>query len=692
MNDKKDKKISIIVIDDEQVDINQTIESCLIQSYKNIEIFVLQNKKDDSFLTDNIKNIKFFKCCDNEINKKIFAIKKCSGDLIVFLEKGNKFFNDKSLYELIEIWNEYNGLDILSFNYFYYNRVDNLFIKPTDDEQIKNNLILSKRIDFFISNLNYGLSFNFEKIYNTAFLKKVIKEVENKAFDDNGALNCFLFLKARKIATTKYVGCVLDFGLKHETPITVEDEIKSKEHLQKVKNTIQNITELIKQDTEYEKFKDFFDYFLFKKNIIYYLKEKENLVNLKTNNLFDLFCETFPFSCEIDILKKKLSSSRKNKKKESHYKYDVSVIIPIYNTEQYLEKCIESIIKNIKEKIKIQIILINDCSPGNVQELFTKKFQKYNFIRLYNNKHNMGSLFSRLKGLLYVDSPWVHFVDADDLVEENAYSFLGKTKNNIDCVFANYNILFDDRKIEKNHGFRNKIIKTPLEFYLKNTKLNRSLWNKIFRIDICVKSINEVMVTNTSVSDDHFLNIIFLSSSKRMKIVNNRIYSYYMSNEESVSASIEYKEKEKFKIKNFISSCGEKENLKLLKYIDQRELSYININNFMNQKLSNKKIRYYWNVNKYSDSTYCFIPLIKKEFNLLSEQFSKSPNVFYPLKIDKIITENLYNNESLIFFKESLWNSSPKRKFGFSLLRYIKIIFSNNPLYLMKEIYKKIFK
>ncbi len=108
----------------------------------------------------------------------------------------------------------------------------------------------------------------------------------------------------------------------------------------------------------------------------------------------------------------------------------VSVIIPVYNVEKYLEKCLSTVInQTLKE---IEIICINDGSSDNSFNILEKYSEKDNRIFIINNKENRGGGFSRNEGLEIAKGEYVSFIDADDWVEEDMLEYVyneSKSKN-----------------------------------------------------------------------------------------------------------------------------------------------------------------------------------------------------------------------------------------------------------------------
>lgn len=133
----------------------------------------------------------------------------------------------------------------------------------------------------------------------------------------------------------------------------------------------------------------------------------------------------------------------------------VSVIIPIYNTEKYLEKCIESVINQTFKNL--EIILINDCSTDGSLEII-KKYEKIDKrIKVINLLKNVGQRKGRNIGYDNAEKEYITNIDSDDFLEEDAIekNFNFMKKNDLDIVIYDMYYFFEDGRIEKQN--KNKI-------------------------------------------------------------------------------------------------------------------------------------------------------------------------------------------------------------------------------------------
>lgn len=100
----------------------------------------------------------------------------------------------------------------------------------------------------------------------------------------------------------------------------------------------------------------------------------------------------------------------------------VSVIIPVYNTEKYLRKCLDSVCNQTLSDI--EIICVNDCSPDNSLEILNEYAQKDNRIKVINFEENKGVSIARNTGIDSATGEFIGFVDADDFVDLDFYEKL----------------------------------------------------------------------------------------------------------------------------------------------------------------------------------------------------------------------------------------------------------------------------
>lgn len=130
----------------------------------------------------------------------------------------------------------------------------------------------------------------------------------------------------------------------------------------------------------------------------------------------------------------------------------VSVIVPIYNSEKYLKKCLDSLVGQTLDDI--EIILINDGSTDNSESIIQEYTEKYNDKIKYISQKNSGQAIARNNGIKIAQGEYIAFVDSDDYIEKNTYEILWNEVAEKKCDILCFNHYTDKNGIiEKNGGF-----------------------------------------------------------------------------------------------------------------------------------------------------------------------------------------------------------------------------------------------
>ena len=227
----------------------------------------------------------------------------------------------------------------------------------------------------------------------------------------------------------------------------------------------------------------------------------------------------------------------------------VSIIVPVYNVEKYLERCLESLINQTYRNI--EILIVNDGSTDNSKKICEKYKEMDSRIRLINKK-NQGLGMARNTGLEYITGKYVLFVDSDDYVERNLVELVYKIaeENNCDFVrFHNYreDITTGEKKIRKSpleEGFYSKEdikqkILLPIIGVLPNQTGNdfvgMSVWRNLYRASVIRKENLKFVSEREFISEDVIFNISFFDVSSRAYVINIPLY-HYIVNDNSLTA------------------------------------------------------------------------------------------------------------------------------------------------------------
>lgn len=203
----------------------------------------------------------------------------------------------------------------------------------------------------------------------------------------------------------------------------------------------------------------------------------------------------------------------------------VSVIIPAYNAEKTIEKCLDSLFnQTLKE---IEIIVINDCSKDNTLKIL-KKYK--NKIKLIDNKKNLGPAGSRNKGLDVAQGKYIGFVDADDWVAPNMYELMSSKMNDeVDLVACSrINVTKNGEKpiINKNKD-------TDAKAFTKTSNYN---CDKLFKREIIEKH-HLRLPEQYSYAEDFAFGIRYKYYANKMCILEEPLYYYLADSEGSITNS-----------------------------------------------------------------------------------------------------------------------------------------------------------
>ena len=219
----------------------------------------------------------------------------------------------------------------------------------------------------------------------------------------------------------------------------------------------------------------------------------------------------------------------------------VSVIVPIYNVEKYLDKCLESLLKQTLKEI--EIIAINDGSTDRSVEIIQKYINKFN-IKLIN-KTNGGLSSARNVGLENAIGEYIAFVDSDDFIHENMFKELYINSQGSDIVFCGYNKFYFN-KTEGSDIFKKLKLFEENKKYLGVEIYKHELvtvWNKIYKREFLEK--NDFKFIEGIIHEDDEFSLKVFSKAKNVKFIKNNFYFYRLDNQNSITKNIDFIKKEK---------------------------------------------------------------------------------------------------------------------------------------------------
>lgn len=215
----------------------------------------------------------------------------------------------------------------------------------------------------------------------------------------------------------------------------------------------------------------------------------------------------------------------------------ISIIIPVYNAEDKIERCIKSVLD--QDFQDYEAIFVNDGSSDNSKAILDEYAQKDPRIKVIH-KENTGVSDTRNCGLSIAKGQYIQFMDADDWLADNAMRSLSRAMedNNCDLVVADFyrvvgNNLARKGSISNNvtlslQEYAQLMMESPADYYYG------VLWNKLYRSDI-IKNNNILMDKELSFCEDFVFNLEYLLHCKKITTLQIPIY-YYVKTEGSLVA------------------------------------------------------------------------------------------------------------------------------------------------------------
>lgn len=217
--------------------------------------------------------------------------------------------------------------------------------------------------------------------------------------------------------------------------------------------------------------------------------------------------------------------------------YKLSVIIPVFNAEDYIKECLDSVVDQSLGIDNIEVIIVNDNSCDSTLDIISQYTDKYPSFKLISNKSNLGPGESRNMALKEVSSDYVTYLDADDFISQNAYEdALSKINEfNADLLIYNWETYTGSDYVEPINIHQQNTLENKLITDIKqNPKLFLSTapWNKIYH-----RSLFKYLKFSKGFYEDNIVAILALINAKRIFLSKNSIY-YYRKNSDSTTENI----------------------------------------------------------------------------------------------------------------------------------------------------------
>lgn len=231
----------------------------------------------------------------------------------------------------------------------------------------------------------------------------------------------------------------------------------------------------------------------------------------------------------------------------------VSIIVPVYNVEKYLERCLDSIINQTFKDI--EVIALNNGSTDNSLNILLEYAEKDKRIKVIDN-YNLGVSEARNIGIREANGKYIVFVDSDDWIDKNMIEVLHSNivKNDSDLVMCTYVREFSNHSKEKvfnlpeiniytDNEVKSQLLRKligPIGSELANPEYLDALgtaWAKMYKTSILKeKNLRFVDLNEIGSGEDTLFNIYVLNELKKVILLNKPMYHYWRGNENSITS------------------------------------------------------------------------------------------------------------------------------------------------------------
>ncbi len=209
----------------------------------------------------------------------------------------------------------------------------------------------------------------------------------------------------------------------------------------------------------------------------------------------------------------------------------LSIVVPVYNVEQYLVKCLDSILS--QTLTDFEVIAIDDGSPDNCGKILDEYAQKDTRIRVIH-KENGGVSSARNTALDIAQGEYIGFVDSDDYIDPDMYEYLVDSikKSGCDIVICGYHEVSNDEIKDIKICEREALItsREGILGLIEDKTYRGYLWNRLYKREL----FDGIRFPETVVMEDLYVNHLLFEKVDKIHLLDKSLY-YYIRREDSVT-------------------------------------------------------------------------------------------------------------------------------------------------------------
>ena len=286
----------------------------------------------------------------------------------------------------------------------------------------------------------------------------------------------------------------------------------------------------------------------------------------------------------------------------------ISIVIPAFNSENYIEKCMDSLLnQTIKD---IEIIIVNDASEDNTKKIIENYASKDTRIKIINLDTNSGQGVARNKGLEIAQGEYIGFVDSDDYVDLDYFENLYNTAKKYNSEIAVASVLKHKSSYKKyNVKYKKCICTSDIHKKMKlcgDTKKNFFYaWNKIYKTSVIKE--NDIKFSEGQIYEDVIFAIKALYYSNAVVSVPNTEYHYICRKDSTINSQFDDKNK-----KDYDYVCAYEQ---LQKFAREKEITLPERLNYYSSRWFNPFVKTYFGQYAKKDLLFGLFKINKEEIN-----------------------------------------------------------------------------
>ena len=220
----------------------------------------------------------------------------------------------------------------------------------------------------------------------------------------------------------------------------------------------------------------------------------------------------------------------------------ISVIVPVYNVEKWIERCAHSLFEQTLDDI--EYIFVNDCTPDNSIEVLKQTLERYpkrkNNVKIIHHEVNKGLTSARNSGLAEAEGEYIAHCDSDDWVEPTMYEELYNKaiEDNADVVYSDLKMIFKDKEEYYTTAKHSLDKKKMMKNYIASVWT--VLWNFIAKRDLYISN-NLKSPTHLCYCEDFWLSVRLFHFAKNISYINKAFSNYNRQNEGSITHKLNKK-------------------------------------------------------------------------------------------------------------------------------------------------------